>query len=238
MAEIELWFYFMMTAALSPHLPHGLPRPTQARSRRTLERVIEAATRLLDEQTFEELTIAQVVERAGSSVGSFYARFGDKAGLLDTLDEIYAQELIATVEELIGEAAADPPADLADAVRHLFRPLVDFHRERRGLIRALVLEARAHRAPRFEERTRRMNRLTPQFVEHLLRHRGEIARSDVRRAAELGFAMAYTVMRERILFPESIALAAPPTDAELVEEITRLLVGYLGMPDAMGRRSS
>src|SRR5712692_6140240 len=60
--------------------------PQQARSRATLERVLGATQELLAEKRFEETTVVEIVRRAGSSVGSFYARFPDKRSLLARLD--------------------------------------------------------------------------------------------------------------------------------------------------------
>lgn len=61
--------------------------PQQARSRRTLERIVRAALALLDEEGPDGLTVQAVVARAKSSVGSFYARFKGKEELLEYLEE-------------------------------------------------------------------------------------------------------------------------------------------------------
>jgi AcrR family transcriptional regulator len=60
--------------------------PKQDRSRRTLNRILQAASDLIAEQGVEETTIHQIVDQAGSSVGSFYARFKGKDDLLDYLE--------------------------------------------------------------------------------------------------------------------------------------------------------
>lgn len=61
--------------------------PKQTRSRRTLERIVAASLDLLDEEGPEGLTVQAIVQRARSSVGSFYARFDGKDDLLDYLGE-------------------------------------------------------------------------------------------------------------------------------------------------------
>ena len=61
--------------------------PKQARSKRTLERIARAALELIAEQGVEATTVAQIVSRAGSSVGSFYARFSGKDELVHYLEE-------------------------------------------------------------------------------------------------------------------------------------------------------
>ena len=50
--------------------------PKQSRSRRTLERIVQAALKILEEQGHKALTVQAVVDRADSSVGSFYAQIG------------------------------------------------------------------------------------------------------------------------------------------------------------------
>ncbi|NJD18141.1 MAG: TetR/AcrR family transcriptional regulator [Gemmatimonadetes bacterium] len=61
--------------------------PKQARSLRTLERVVRASLEILEESGPDGLTVQAIVERAESSVGSFYARFAGKEELLAYLGE-------------------------------------------------------------------------------------------------------------------------------------------------------
>ena len=65
--------------------------PRQARSQATLERFVEATRMLLEERSFEDITVADIVSKAERTVGSFYARFEDKYAVLhvlvDRLDE-------------------------------------------------------------------------------------------------------------------------------------------------------
>ena len=56
--------------------------PRQRRSHESLERILDAAESLIRERGFDTMTIAEVVQRSGSSVGSLYARFNNKLGLL------------------------------------------------------------------------------------------------------------------------------------------------------------
>ena len=59
--------------------------PKQERSRATHARLLRAGAELLEEKSFDDVTIQESVARAGSSVGAFYARFRDKEGLLEAL---------------------------------------------------------------------------------------------------------------------------------------------------------
>src|SRR5437762_6307200 len=76
--------------------PMTIPRfrpPQQTRSRETLDRILDAAERVLDEKSFTEATLAEIMERAGVTVGAFYRRFPDKDALLHFLDERFFQQI-------------------------------------------------------------------------------------------------------------------------------------------------
>ena len=68
----------------------GVQAPRQARSQRTFDNLLDAAEDLLNEKSFLEISINEIVSRAGSSVGSFYARFDDKtrAKIAEALSDI------------------------------------------------------------------------------------------------------------------------------------------------------
>jgi len=68
------------TAAVRP--------PQQERSRQTLSRIADAARALVREHGADALTVQRVVERAGASVGSFYARFPEKEDLLRYVEDL------------------------------------------------------------------------------------------------------------------------------------------------------
>ena len=204
----------MTTAAVTP--------PQQRRSRASLDRILSAARKLLEEKTFDELTVNQVTRRARSSVGAFYSRFRDKDALLDHLDEVYAQELIEASQQ--NDRDLDGVTGLAPAVRTVVRMLVGFHRERRGLIRALVLQARVHPGGTFAERTRRLNRTVPDLVAKLVERAGENERPDVR-GLRFGFVACLAMLREVILFPEGpAALVDDEDDDALVDRLSRVFL--------------
>lgn len=71
--------------AFGPELAPPLPK--QERSRRTREKLIQAAARLFEERGFEKTTSNDIAAAAGVSIGSFYAYFSDKRQLLLLLFE-------------------------------------------------------------------------------------------------------------------------------------------------------
>ncbi|MCS7078759.1 MAG: TetR/AcrR family transcriptional regulator [Chloracidobacterium sp.] len=71
--------------AFSSELATALPK--QERSRRTREKLIQAAAQLFEERGFEKTTSNDIAAAAGVSIGSFYAYFSDKRQVLLLLFE-------------------------------------------------------------------------------------------------------------------------------------------------------
>jgi AcrR family transcriptional regulator len=88
------------TATAPP--PSGLRTPQQARSRRTRERILEAAVAAFEAGGYDETTTAAIAARAGVGVGTLYAWFPDKRALLleilggtvNAISEHVVQELV------------------------------------------------------------------------------------------------------------------------------------------------
>jgi AcrR family transcriptional regulator len=73
----------MRTRTTAPIAPRR--RPTQARSERTVELLLEAAARVLEEKGIEGYTTNAVAERCGVSVGSLYQYFPNKDSITSAL---------------------------------------------------------------------------------------------------------------------------------------------------------
>ncbi|HEU5222975.1 MAG TPA: TetR/AcrR family transcriptional regulator [Candidatus Lumbricidophila sp.] len=61
-------------------------RPTQGRSARRLDELLDAAADLVDEIGADRLTTQAVAERAGASIGTVYRYFPDRVALLNALE--------------------------------------------------------------------------------------------------------------------------------------------------------
>ena len=68
--------------------------PKQDRSLRTQEALIDAFLTLLEERSFEEITVAQIAATAGLTTGAIYRRFKDKRALLEIAFERFVEESI------------------------------------------------------------------------------------------------------------------------------------------------
>ncbi len=81
------------------------PAPSQDRSRKTAERFLDAAFKLLESKTFDELSVADLGREAGRSVGAFYQRFGSKEDFLAVLVVVYFENREADFARILAEAS-------------------------------------------------------------------------------------------------------------------------------------
>ncbi len=189
--------------------------------------ILDAAAQILETKTFDELTVAEVVEQAGTSVGAFYGRFRDKDGLLQALDERFFEEFEARFEALLATPGwAEQP--LARLVRDAVAFIVTTYSHDQGVLRSLNLKGRLHGDSRFREREQRAwDELFPRLQAILLAHQGEMSHPDPRLATRLGFQQMFFAARELLLWEPVRGGHVYPAD-ELVRELTRAFLAYLG----------
>ncbi len=210
--------------------PPLVREPRQSRSQQTLERIVRAAEELLREKEFEHITIGEIVQRAGSSTGSFYARFQAKEALLPYLYERYDRRLR---QELPGLLAAEEWArlPLPQLARRVAATLVELFRANRPLLRAVALYARARPAD-IDDATREARAPLYQAAARLFAaHHHAIPHPQPERAVAFALFAAAAVCREMIVFAEAPhAQAARLPDEVLAAQVGRLLLAYLTCP--------
>lgn len=195
-----------------------------------MTQILDTAARILESKTFEELTISEVVQQAGTSVGAFYGRFKDKKGLLQALDERFFQEFESGFDALIS-----PPGWAQQPLAIIIRQVVDFlgaaYSANQGVLRSLNLKARLHSDSRFREREQRAwNELFPKLQDILLQHQAEMAHPNPALATHLGFQQMFFALREILLW-EPLRESPPYSQKQLAEELTRAYLSYLGVKE-------
>lgn len=135
-----------MSAAVANSAPLGRPGlqwvkpPRQARSQKTLERILDAVEALILENGSAGFTVAEAARRGRSSVGSLYARFSGKDALLRSVFERFLEQAEATaVDALDPDRWRDAPMDTI--IRATVGFVIQVFDERRSLIAALMLRA-------------------------------------------------------------------------------------------------
>jgi AcrR family transcriptional regulator len=203
------------------------PPPSQERSRRTLERLLDAAEALLQKQPLEAIAVGDLVRAAGSSIGSFYARFPSKESLLEHLYERYDRDLHRRFDEWLARRPWEA-SSLAERVAWIVRQFVSSFETRRHLLRALALHARCRPETIDAATRRRREALHARLAGILLERRAEIGHPDPERAVEFVVFMIGSTCREKLLFGRAPhAEATRLTAAELEAEVTRAALAYL-----------
>jgi AcrR family transcriptional regulator len=208
-----------------------IQQPQQTRSRETMNLILDAAGQILEIKNFEELTIAEVVHRAGTSVGAFYGRFKDKEALLQTLDERFFNEFDEAVIALLAPKNW-LTMSISSIVTDVTNLIVQTYSKDKGVLRSLNLKSRLTNDSSFKTRElSAWNELFPQFQIALLSHQEEITHPNPRLAIRLGFQQMFFCTREILLWAplrEDITY----TSEELVSELARAYLAYLGVQES------
>jgi TetR/AcrR family transcriptional regulator, ethionamide resistance regulator len=145
-----------------------VPRQAQLRHSRqeSRERIVAAATELVRRQSYGELSIGAVMERAGFCRTIFYRHFDDLGDLLvrasrDAIDSLYA------AQRPLGSAA---DRDAEDVVGDAVKRAVAVYRTHGPLLRAVVEAAASD--PEVAAGHNAMRRQFDGLVEQALRERG------------------------------------------------------------------
>ena len=200
--------------------------PQQARSAETTRRLLAAAAALLEERSFDDVSVTEVAERAGVTIGAFYARFGDKDGLLRVLESQMMEEFSSLADAQTAPQRWTGRA-IEEALHEHHLSLIRAYRTHRGIARALVL--RSHSDPQLRKRIEKLNqRNLPRVAGAIAKH-CRISNPSAQRALEFSLLTVRSVCRETILFKEGWPGGKQLSDAALARELTRMIVGYLGV---------
>lgn len=199
-----------------PDQAHFNP-PQQARSRRTLERIVRAALDILEREGPDGLTVQSVVARAESSVGSFYARFSGKDELLEYLGErVWDEARDRWQAGLEGRAWSGLPIEAV--AEGAIRLLADAQRSRATYLKALDRMGAGGRDGYASFRRYVLRGL----ADLLLDHRAEIQHPDADFAVCLGLAAVSGAVDAGDPYT-----GEPFEHDRLVREGQKLLMGYL-----------
>ena len=201
--------------------------PRQTRSQATLDRILDAAERVFEEKSFSEATVAEIMSRAGVTVGAFYRRFPDKNALLHHLD----QRFFNTVNER-GDVLLDPErwrgASIAAILAEFAQAAVELYAANRGIARSLFLRARLD--PVVQTTAQQINARFIEGLRELLldpERLPQITHPQPERAVALGFMLFVGGLREATVFGEVWPNHEQIVGEKLPEEMARLFRSYL-----------
>ncbi len=207
--------------------------PKQARSERTLQRLLDAAEALIKEKGHAAVSIPEIARRAHSSVGGFYARFRDKNELLRALEERHFRELEQRVE-MLADARRWAHASTVAIVEAAVSELVTITRERRHMIAAFLV--RAIEDPVIRAGGLRFRRRVEERIGSLLlTRRAEMSHPDPALAIDLGIQTAFALMQQHVLIEGTRVGGRALSDDDLRRELATMFLRYVGIDSSRAR---
>ncbi len=203
--------------------PYNVPR--QNRSRKSLERLLDAAEQRISAVGIENFTIADVVSHADLSVGAFYARFRDKTALLHAVQDRFHDRIEPLLHAEMSRCGSRAES-LAEAVECMIDILVEHMTSTRELSRAFMMSSVFD--PVMRARGEQVNRRRREvFASVLLSHRDEIGHDDPHVAIEMAYGMYAAVVRGTLVFGSQHELHYDVSDQTIIREIKSAITLYL-----------
>ena len=115
-------------------LPGILPTQ-QRRSQETTVALLEAAAAMLRERSLDELSIEDLCNRVGVTIGAFYGRFESKDTFFNALMSLAATKALAAVRAAVADED-NLGTGLEEACRRVVEVAVDVVRRNVGVVRA------------------------------------------------------------------------------------------------------
>ena len=208
--------------------PHDRPRPRkrpkQARSRLTVDAIVEAAAQVLVADGYDGLTTTRVAERAGVSIGTLYQYFPDKDALVAALVEghLAAEEIALNAAfadlEATGDLAETPLAEAIDRLVEAFVGVFAEAPERSSALYAQVPYVK------WQSGVLGVARRTTEAVTALLQaHAPDVRRPD---AALAAFVVVHAVdtLTQRAVTERPADVASGAVTAEATDLVRRYLL--------------
>ncbi|HTE79856.1 MAG TPA: TetR/AcrR family transcriptional regulator [Reyranella sp.] len=192
---------------------------SQKRSQATVETLLDATARVLTREGYDRASTNRIAAVAGVSVGSLYQYFPNKEALVATLVARHNREMLQLLRDALEKV---PSRDLATTMRELVRATVDAH-----LVDPALHRIFAEQVPRMGQlaKIEALQRETFLLIRaYLEERRNEISVRDLDSATSICVTTVEALTHEFVIDkPE-----APEADQNgFIEEVTRLVVGYL-----------
>jgi AcrR family transcriptional regulator len=205
--------------------PEPLIRPpVQRRSQESLERVLDAGFKVLQERGLDGFTLQEVSQRAGVSIGSIYGRVPGKEALIMA---IYERAMAWAEEEddglrAIAQQDLAPRERIEAIVAYLANDLLA-HRH--------ILEVFMGEVPRtayWSHRGSEKSQLgAARFARAVLELREDLRHPEPELAVDVAYRMVYCTIARRITHGPKFESSRQVSDKKLVRELSRAVADYL-----------
>lgn len=201
--------------------------PQQQRSRQTLERLLLATVKVLDEHGLDGAVIPRIAATAEVAPASVYRRFVDKDALLRAaLLHVLRTSNASNREHLPAAILRDT---LSETAKRLVTVLFAQYQRHPRLLRALVRFMESDPDPAFRREAHTLIATSVHTIaEIVLMHRNRIRHPQPEQAVKIAILSMVSSIEAIALEPESVWHAVLPlTDEALGEQIAQAFVAYL-----------
>ncbi|HEX6998326.1 MAG TPA: TetR/AcrR family transcriptional regulator [Gammaproteobacteria bacterium] len=201
-------------------------RIKQERGRRTYDALISTAFRLLADREFDSITVAELSQAAGYSVGAFYARFKSKDELFDALIAHHMAERTRRREKLFETL----PEEVW--IREIIADIVHYYWKRRRFWRAALI--RSIHDPAFWQPLREhSHELANSFIQRISREAGRPLTKEEEMNVRFAIQVALGTINNTIINRPGPIFMGQSSFVENLARAFRLVSGY---DDIVGRK--
>ena len=209
----------------------GFRPPRQRRSRDTVERIVGATEGLLAERGVEGVTVHEIVRRADSSVGSFYARFEDRDAAVRYVHGRFWAEAAARWDAYLEASRWEGKSAIAIIAR-VIRALVRAMMADRDRLRPFLLLALSDPDGRLLERTASLDGRIASGMAELLTERTATLPQDIPDPVlREGFVRVLGAIRDAVVFGDGSEEASRNLALSLVR-MYGASIGLGGLPES------
>ena len=193
---------------------------SQARSRQTVEALLEATARVLIKEGYDKTSTNKIAAVAGVSIGSLYQYFPTKEALVAAVIDLHMHEMFGLVRDALVKVTTRP---IEVAARELVSVMIEAHRVNPKLHRILVEQTpRTGQLENVEAVEREAYGLVRAYLEA---HRDELDVADTNLAAFVCVTAVEALTHAAVVRPPERLSDEQAT--KLVDDVTRLVVRYL-----------
>lgn len=212
-----------MQSVLRRHLKReGVLRAVQPRAVATRDALLASGRKLLVKRDFDSLSVAELAEVNGLSVGSFYGRFRDKESYFALLRETVTAEWLEDMDRQFAIARKSAP-DARGLVEMVAGLIVGIFRRDRGFMLASIRHA-ASRPVGWTPVKRAGAEFVDRFTREIVPRLDHLRPADAEHRVRFSMQVMYgTLVNAVINDPGPIPLA----DKRFERELARMMAAYL-----------
>lgn len=203
----------------------GLRAPQQPRSQQTLERILSSSTSLITEKSYEDVSIAEIAERARISVGGFYSRFENKEALYFTLLNRLGQETDDRIETALGKDWSK--TSLHELLYYIVANNAEIYEKYRGILTVVHIKMRLSNPHDDGPRRAYNEHIVARIEKLLLLKRDEIPCRQPRVAIRMAIACMSAMLRDAIVFGDTSLYPKPGSRVTVTRHVAEVMHLYL-----------